>query len=77
MYLTTAEIAEILEDVENLSPKRLSEVIIDMAERITYLERCYFDLSIKYDQLKRTTQKLHLNSMYGLMVTESKGEHNQ
>lgn len=62
MYLTTAEIAEILEDVENLSPKRLSEVIIDMAERITYLERCCFDLSIKYDRI---------------IADASKGEHNQ
>jgi restriction endonuclease Mrr len=61
MYLTTAEIAEILENVEDLSPKRLGNVIIDMAERINYLERCYMDIAAKQNQL----------------VEKHKGEHNQ
>ena len=81
MYLTTAEIAEILENVEDLSPKRLSDVIIDMAERIANLERCNFDLSTEYNilkdecnELKKSYAKLHLNQIYGKFITESSKE---
>jgi hypothetical protein len=78
MNLTTAQIKDILENPEDVSPKCLSIIIADMAERISHLECSYNLLSIKYDQLKRYTQKNHLNSMYGLMVTESlKGEQPQ
>lgn len=79
MNLTTAQIKEILENPEDVSPKCLAIIIADMAERISHLECSYNLLSTKYDQLKRYSQKLHLNSMYGYMVTESlqKGEHKQ
>lgn len=78
MNLSTAQIKDILENPEDVSPKCLAIIIADMAERINHLECNYDLLSIEYDQLKRATQKLHLNSKYGLMVTESlKGEQTQ
>lgn len=82
MNLTTAQIKDILENPEDVSPKCLAIIIADMAERIEYIERCYMDLDTKYSMLKvkynilnKGYAKLHLNSMYGLMVAESqKGE---
>lgn len=70
MNLTTEQIKEILENPEDVSPKCLAIIITDMAERISHLECCYNLLSTKYDQLKSTTQKLQLNSIYGTMVSE-------
>ena len=82
MNLTTAQIKDILECPEDVSPKCLAIIINDMANRIEYIERCYMDLNIKYsiledkyNDLTKDYAKFHLNSMYGLMLTESqKGE---
>ncbi len=72
MNLTTAQVKEILENPEDVSPKCLAIIIADMAERISHLECSNRLLYTKYDQLKSNYTKLHLNSMYGMMVTESK-----
>lgn len=71
MNLTTAQIKDILENPEDVSPKCLAIIIADMAERISHLEYTYNLLSTKYDQLKSTYTKQHLNSIYGKVVTES------
>lgn len=78
MNLTTAQIKDLLENIEDVSPKCLAIIIADMAERIEYIERCYMNLSTKYsilkdehNDLKKSYTKLHLNSIYGKVVTES------
>jgi hypothetical protein len=67
MNLTTAQIKDILENPEDVSPKCLAIIIADMAERISHLECSYNLLSTKYDQLK----KQYLNSKYGEIVKET------
>lgn len=71
MNLTTAQIKDILESPEDVSPKCLAIIIADMAEHIGRLECSYNILATKYDQLKSTYTKQHLNSIYGKVVTES------
>lgn len=77
MNLTTAQIKDILECPEDVSPKCLAIIINDMANRIEYIERCYMDLNIKYsiledeyNNLTKCYAKLHLNSKYGMAITK-------
>lgn len=76
MNLTTSQIKEILESPEDVSPKCLAIIIADMTEHIDRLECSYNILSTKYEQLKSTYVKCHLNSVYGKIVTDAlKDEH--
>jgi hypothetical protein len=78
MRLSTSQIKDTLENVEDLSPKCLAIIITDMAEHLEYIEHCYLDLSVKYNMLKneyndlkKSYTKLHINQIYGKVVTES------